>query len=261
VDDLVITGNNSDFVNSIVKQLGWKFSLKDMESLHYFLGVEVIPTLGGIFLSRHKYVRDLLSNTNMLGAKEVCSPLSNSTPLKLNDGTASFDSTKYRRVISSLQYLSLTRPDISFAVNKLSQFMHKPTQTHWPTTKRLMRYLKQTIFHGIRLTSHTHPSLTTFSDADWTGNLDNRTSTLAFIIFLGSNPVSWSSKKQCAIARSLTETEYRALANAASKTVWIHSLLQELGFKLNTSSSLLCANLGATHLRPNPVHHSRMKHI
>jgi len=121
--------------------------------------------------------------------------------------------------------------------------------------------LEANYVHGIRLTSHTHPSLTTFSDADWTGNLDNRTSTLAFIIFLGSNPVSWSSKKRCAIARSSTETEYRGLANAAFKTVWILSLLQELGFKLNTSPSLLCANLGATHLSPNPVHHSRMKHI
>jgi len=116
----VITGNNSDFVNSIVKQLGCKFSLKDMGSLHYFLGMEIIPTPGGLFLSQHKYIRDLLSNTNMFRAKEVCSPLSTSTPLKLNDGTASFDSTEYRIIIGSLQYLSLTRPDISFAVNKLS---------------------------------------------------------------------------------------------------------------------------------------------
>jgi len=122
----VITGNNSDFVNSIIKQLGWKFSLKDMGSLHFFLGMEVIPTPGGIFLSQHKYICDLLSNTNMLGAKEVCSPFSTSTPLKLNDGTTSFDSTEYRRIIGSLQYLSLTRLDILFAVNKLSQFMHKP---------------------------------------------------------------------------------------------------------------------------------------
>jgi hypothetical protein len=261
VDDLVITGNNSNFVNSIVKQLGCKFSLKDMGSLHYFLGMEIIPTPGGLFLSQHKYIRDLLSNTNMLGAKEVCSPLSTSTPLKLNDDIASFDSIEYRRIIGSLQYLSLTRPDISFAVNKLSQFMNKHTQTHWAATKRLLRYLKQTIFHGVRLISHTHPSLTTFSDADWACNFDDRTSTSAYIIFLGSNPVSWSSKKQRAVARSSTEAEYRALANAASETVWIHSLLHELGFKINTTPSLLCDNLGATHLSHNPVHHSRMKHI
>jgi len=161
-----------------------------MGSLHFFLGMEVIPTPGGIFLSQHKYICDLLSNTNTLGAKEVCSPFSTSTPLKLNDGTASFDNTKYRRIIGSLQYLSLTRLDVSFAVNKLSQFMHKPTQTHWAATKRLLRYLKQTIFHGIRLTRHTNPSLTTFSNVDWVGNLDDHTSTSAYIIFLGSNPVS-----------------------------------------------------------------------
>jgi len=102
VDDWVITSNNSDFVNSIIKQLGWKFLLKDMGSLHFFLGMEVIPTPGSIFLSQHKYICDLLSNTNTLGAKEVCSPFSTSTPLKLNDGTASFDNTKYRRIIGSL---------------------------------------------------------------------------------------------------------------------------------------------------------------
>ena len=139
--------------------------------------------------------------------------------------------------------------------------MHKPTQTHWAATKRLLRYLKQTIFHGIQLINHTHPSLTTFSDADWVGNLNDRTSTSAYIIFLGSNPVPWSSKKQRAVARSSTEAKYKALTNAASETIWIHSLLHELGFKLNITPSLLCHNLGATHLSHNPVHHSRMKHI
>ena len=88
----------------------------------------------------------------MNGAQEVLTPLSTSLPLKLYDGTASFDSTEYKRVLGSLPYLSLTRPDISFAVNKLSQFMHKPPQTHWTTTERLLRYLKLTIFHGLKLT-------------------------------------------------------------------------------------------------------------
>lgn len=123
----MITRNNSTFVSSIVEQLDWKFSLKNMGSLHYFLGVEVLPTWDGIFLWQQKYVHDLLSTTNLLGAKEVCTPLSTNTPLTLHDGTAAFDSTEYRRVLGSLQYLSLTRPDISFVVNKLSQFMHKPT--------------------------------------------------------------------------------------------------------------------------------------
>ena len=130
VDDLVITGNNLSFVNSIVQQLRSKFLLKDMGSLHYFLGVEVLPTCAGLFLSQHQYIRNLLAKTNMTGAKDVLTPLSTSTSLKLADGSAAFDNTEFRRVLGSLQYLSLTRPDISFAVNKLSQFMHRPTHLH-----------------------------------------------------------------------------------------------------------------------------------
>ncbi|RVW75058.1 Retrovirus-related Pol polyprotein from transposon RE2 [Vitis vinifera] len=230
VDDLVITGNDIQFVDHIIQKLGENFSLKDMGNLSFFLGVEVIPTHAGLFLSHHQYIRDLLSTTNMLGAKDVSTPLSTTASLKLFDGTTPIDSIDFRRVIGSLQYLSLTRPDISFAVNKLSQFMHKPTTTHWTATKRLLRYLKQTIFHGIQLTRNTTSVLTT-------------------------------SKKQRVVARSSTEAEYRALANAASETVWLNSLLHELGFPLKVPPLLLCDNLGATHLSFNPVNHSRMKHI
>jgi hypothetical protein len=143
-----------------------------MVLLHYFLGVEVIPTTIGLFLPQHKYVHDILENQNMAGAKDISTPLSTtqslhlldgttsvdnteyrriigslqnqnmagakdiSTPLSttqslhLLDGTTSVDNTEYRHIIGSLQYLSLTRLDICFAVNKLSQFMHKPTVTH-----------------------------------------------------------------------------------------------------------------------------------
>ena len=86
-------------------------------------------------------------------------------------------------------------------------------------------------------------------------------STSAYISFLGSNPISWSSKKQRAISRSITEVEYRALANAASETMWLSTLLKELAFPVTESPQLLCDNLGATHLSFNPVNHSRMKHI
>jgi hypothetical protein len=261
VDDLILTGNNSTFVASIIDQLGQKFSLKDLGPLHFFLGVEVIPTKEGLFLTQHKYIRDMLSKTSMAGAKDVTTPLSTSVSLKLADGSSSVDSTEYRRVIGALQYLSLTRPDISFAVNKLSQFMHSPTQTHWTATKRLLRYLKNTIFHGINIRKTSSPALTCFSDADWAGSLDDRKSTSAYLIFLGHTPISWSSKKQRAIARSSTEAEYRALATAAAESMWLLSLFQELKFTLTQPPTLLCDNLGATHLSFNPVQHSRMKHI
>jgi hypothetical protein len=261
VDDLIITGSDSVFVSSIIDQFGVAFSIKDMGSLHFFLGMEVIPTTAGLFLSQHKYIHDILSNTNMLGAKEVSTPLSTTIALQLIDGTSSVDSTEFRRVIGGLQYLSLTHPNISFAVNKLSQFMHKPSTTHWTAAKRLLRYLKHTIYHGIHIRKNSRLNLMTYTDADWADNYDDRSSTSAYICFLGSNPISWSSKKQRAVARSSTEAEYRALANAASETIWLLSLFQELGLHLTSPPTLLCDNLGATQLSLNPIQHSRMKHI
>jgi len=91
--------------------------------------------------------------------------------------------------------------------------------------------------------------------------VDDRTSTSAYISFLGPNPISWTSKKQSVVARSSTEVEYRALANAASETIWLSTLFKELAFPIQDSPLLLCDNLGATHLSFNPVNHSCMKHI
>ena len=240
VDDLILTGNNSTFVASIINQLGQKFSIKDLGPLHFFLGVEVIPTKKGLFITQHKYIRDILAKTSMDGAKDVTTPFSTSISLKLADGSSSVDSTEYRRVIGALQYLSLTRPDISFAVNKLSQFMHSPTQIHWTATKRLLHYLKNTIFHGINIRKTSSPALTYFSDADWAGSLDDRKSTSTYLLFLGHTPISWSFKKQRAIARSSTEAEYRALATAAAKSMWLLSLFQEMKFTLPQPPTLLC---------------------
>jgi hypothetical protein len=195
VDDLIITSNNSHFAASIIQQLGRKFSLKDLGPLHFFLGIEVIPTQNGLFLTQHKYIRDLLARTCMDGAKDVTTPLSTSVSLKLNDGSAAVTPTEYCKVIGVLQYLSLTRLDISFAVNKLSQFMHYPFTIHWSATKQLLRYLKNTIFHGISIQKNVNPPLTCYADADWASNLDNCNSTLTYLIMLGSNLLSWSSRK------------------------------------------------------------------
>ena len=115
-------------------------------------------------------------------AKDVHTPMSTSTPLTLSDGSAPTDSTEYQKVIGALQYLGLTRPDIAFVVNRLSQFMHKPTECHWTAAKRILRYLKHTMFHGILIQQSSPLSLQTFVDADWAANTDTKISTTAFII-------------------------------------------------------------------------------
>ncbi|RVX02307.1 Retrovirus-related Pol polyprotein from transposon RE2 [Vitis vinifera] len=131
-----------------VDALAHRFSLKDLGPLSYFLGVEAISTSDGLFLSQHKYVRDLLAKFH-LEIKNSSTPMSSTGHLTLNDGSPPANATHFQSLVGGLQYLQLTRPDIAFAINKLAQFMHAPTQTHWTATKRLLRYLKHTIHFGL----------------------------------------------------------------------------------------------------------------
>lgn len=169
--------------------------------------------------------------------------------------------TDAKSVVGSLQYFAFTRPDISYAITRLSQFMHQPTMEHWQAAKRVLRYLAGTRNHGIFLHKNSSLTLHVFSDVDWTGDTHDYVSTNAYIIYLDRNLISWSSKKQKGVARSSTEAEYRYVANTASEVTWLCSLLSELGLTLVVPPVIYCDNVEATYLCANPVFHSRMKHI
>lgn len=194
-------------------------------------------------------------------AKPVSTPMLTNEHLTLLSGTSLTDGTMYRTIVGALQYLQFTRPDIAYAVNKLSQFMHRPTDIHWQAVKRLLRFLSGTRDRGIFFRANNKSHLHAFSDADWAGNKDDYTSTTANIIYLGSNPVSWTSRKQKTVARSSTEAEYKAVADTASELIWVASLLKELGIPPASQPVIYCDNVGATYLCANPIFHSRMKHI
>ncbi|KAB2631211.1 hypothetical protein D8674_008730 [Pyrus ussuriensis x Pyrus communis] len=197
----------------------------------------------------------------MDGAKAVSTPLSTTTSLMLHDGSSLTDATSYRGLVGGLQYLSLTCPDISFTVNKLSQFMHSPSETHWQALKRLLRYLKGTISFGLHLCRRPSHRLYAFSDADWAGDRDDRKSTTGYVVYLGGNLISWSSRKQRSVSRSSTEAEYRAIVATTAELIWIQSLMRELGISLPTTPVVSCDNIRAMFYCANPVLHSRMKHI
>lgn len=157
VDDIIITGPSQPPI---------RFSLKDLDRLSYFLGVEVIPNTHGLFLNQTKYIHDLLPRYTMDDCKPVSTPMATHTPLLHSHGTSVPNPSDYRAIVGSLQYLSLTRPDVAFAVNKLAQYMQAPIDLNWSALKHILRYLRGTIHDGIQLHHNTPMNLHAFTDTD-----------------------------------------------------------------------------------------------
>ena len=197
----------------------------------------------------------------MAEAQPICSPMVTNCKLSKSGADIFFDPTLYS-VVGALQYTTITRPEISFTVNKVCQFMSNPLDTHWVAVKRILRYLRGSISHGL----HLRPailgrplSIQALYDADWAFDVDDRRSTSGVAIYLGPNLVSWWSRKQV-VARSSTEAEYDSLAQATAETLWIQTLLTELGVPF-TIPVIFCDYQSAVPLAHNPVLHTQTKHM
>jgi hypothetical protein len=188
--------------------------------LSFLLGAQVTRTNAGLHLSQSKYIIDLLSQLHMNGAKPSKSPCVMGAKLSKFDGDPLMDPFEYRHVNGALQYCTLTRPEIAFSINQLCQHRHAPTSTHWVVAKRVLRYLKGTIEHGIFYAKWSL-QLTAFYDSDWAGSLDDRRSTSGMAMFLVPCLVSWNAKKQAVVAHSSTKAEYRSLALSTVELYWL----------------------------------------
>jgi hypothetical protein len=165
VDDIIMTGDDVNEITSLKALLAQEFEIKDLGSMKYFLGMEVARSDKGIFISQRKYILDLLEETGMLGCKPADSPIEANHHLCSNVGELT-ENERYQRLVGRLIYLSHTRPDISYAVGIVSQFMHEPRTSHLDAVYRILRYLKSAPGKGILFSNHGHLKLEAFTDAD-----------------------------------------------------------------------------------------------
>lgn len=261
VDDMILFASTTELLRHIIKRLHDAFVVKDLGPVHHFLGIKVRRNATGFFLSQAQYAEDLLERAGMANCNSVPTPADTKPKASTTEGTPVADVTSYRSLAGALQYLTITRPDIAYAVQQVCLHMHAPRDVHMTMLKRILRYIKGTATLGVQLRAISTPMISAYSDADWAGCPDTRRSTSGFCVFLGSSLISWSSKRQTTVSRSSAEAEYRAIANTVAECSWLRQLLGELLCKVPTATVASCDNISSVYMSRNPVHHRRTKHI
>lgn len=252
VDDMILTASTDNLLQYVVTKLQAEFTVKDMGVVSYFLGIDVQRTRDGFFLSQARYVDDLLEHAGMQNCKPIATPAETKQKASTTEGQLIADPTFYRSMAGALQYLTVTRPDIAYAVQQLC--LHSPPDIHSAMLKRVLRYLLGAPSLGVHLRRMSSPTMTAYSDADWAGCPDTRRSTSSYYVFLGDALVSWSSKRQTMVSRSSAEAEYRGVVNTMAECSWLRQLLGELHCPVDKATVVFCDNVSTIFMSCNPVH-------
>ena len=266
VDDLIISAK-TDTLTHVKQTLEHRFRMKDLGQVSLFLGIEFEHDVKSLCLSQAKYITKILARFGMLDCKPKSIPCemkmssTNSCPLDENE------LKQYKQIVGALIYLMVaTRPDISFTVTKLSQYMTCALQSHMTMAKHVLRYLKGNMNEKLCFTkiksSDRNVSITGFCDADWANGDDRKSITGYCFKITDKGPmISWKSRKQPTVALSSCEAEYMALASATQEGKYLLSLLNEILNLNQLSFKLKCDNQAAISLTKNPINHNRSKHI
>ncbi|XP_071718632.1 uncharacterized mitochondrial protein AtMg00810-like [Rutidosis leptorrhynchoides] len=217
VDDIILTASSTSLLQTIIGQLSREFSMTDLGDLNYFLGISATCSSTGMFLSQKNYSIYILKHVDMVHGKPYRTPTD--TLSKLDDtGPPVADPTLYRSFAGALQYLTFTRPDISYVVQQICLFMHDLREPHFLALKCILRYLRGTLDHGLQIHVSSTDGLVAYSDADWDGCPTTHRFTSGYCVFLCDNLLSWSSKHHEVISRSSAEAEYQGVANVVAET-------------------------------------------
>jgi hypothetical protein len=221
VDDMIITGDDPEYIAFVKAHLSDQFLMSDLGPLRYFLEIEISSTLEGFFLSQEKYIQDLLDRASLTDNRTTETSMELNVHLVATDGEPLEDPTRYRHIVGSLIYLGVTRPDISYSVYILSQFISAPTQIHYSHLIRVLRYLHGTISHRLLFPRSSSLQLQAYCDATWASDPSGRRSLFAYYVFLVGSLISWKTKKQIAVSRLSAEAELRAMTLVTSEVTWL----------------------------------------
>jgi hypothetical protein len=163
---MIIIGDDVQGIQDLKRFLGQHFEMKDLGSLSYFLGLEVSSSSEGYYLTQAKYTSGLISRAGITNSKIVDTPIEYNNRLNTHGGEPLPNATLYRQLVGSLVYLTIIRPDISYAVHIVSQFMAAPRFLHYAAVLRILRYLKGTLFHGLHFSSQSSLTLQAYFEAD-----------------------------------------------------------------------------------------------
>ena len=235
--------------------------MKDLGTLKYFLGIEVSRSKNELFLSQRKYTLDLLNETGNSTCELVNTPIEVNHDLSIYHDQIPTNKERYQRLVGKLIYLTHTRPNISYAVSMVSQFMHNPSNQDMRVVNRILAYLESSPGKGILFSKHGHLDIGRYTDSNFAGSKSDRKSTSGYVSFVGGNLVTWRSKKQSVVSLSSAEAKYRALHHTTTKLTWLRILLSKLGFGHKKPMMFFCDNTTAIKVANNPVQHDKTKHI
>ncbi|WJZ90555.1 hypothetical protein VitviT2T_009691 [Vitis vinifera] len=258
---MLVTGSNVKLLADFKMEMQDVFEMSDLGIMNYFLGMEIYQCSWGIFISQRKYAMDILKKFKLESCKEVATPLAQNEKISKNDGEKLEEPSAYRSLVSSLLYLTITRPDLMFPASLLSRFLSSPRNVHMGVAKRVLKYVKGTTNLGIWYLKTGGVKLDGYVDSDWAGSVDDMKSASGYVFTIGSGVICWNSRKQEVVAQSTTEAEYISLAAAANQAIWLRKLLADLGQEQSSPTKLYCDNKSVISITQNLVQHGRTKHI
>ena len=227
----------------------------------YYLGIEVMQMEDEIFISQKGYVKDILKKFEMLNSNLVGTPVECGVKLSKHDDEEKVNPTFFKSLVGSLRYLTCTRLDILFGVGPVSCYMEAPMMTHLNTTKRILRYLKDTLDYGLLYSPSKDFKFVGYNDSDWVRDMDDRKSNTGFVFYMGDTTFKWMSKKQPIVTLSTCESKYVAATSDVCHAIWLRSLLKELQMFQEEATKIFVDNKSALALAKNPILHDRSKHI